>query len=599
MRAEARRTISRRRARIVGDVWGGDGLNPIAIDFETYYSADYSVSKMGYHAYTHHPKFDPYLVGFADAAGTWAGEPPAADWSRVHGRDVLAHNANFDRAVFDALQERGKIPAYVRPARWLCTCNLARFCQCPASLADAANAILGRTLDKTSRAKAVGSAKGGFFMAEYCIADAQACFDLWQAAGKYWPEPEQRLSALTAEIGRRGMALDLDYLRDQNKRLLMILGPALAAIPWAKTDAPASPKALRAACEAAGIPAPSSTDCDSPVFLDWLEANAHGPAAPWIKAVQSWRSANRAEKVLHAMQARQIPGGRIESHLTYFGAATGRWSGGGGFNLQNLNSSADLCDMRGCLVAPRGNRLLVIDLAQIEARVLLWLVGDRGALEMIRQGASVYEAHARATMAWKGGPLKAENPGLYKLAKARVLGLGYGCGPAKFVTVAKIMAGLDLTPAEAAKTVKEYRAANPGIVGLWARLGKAFDATPPGANYRLALPSGRSILYRNCRPDHGTAEKIKGRTSKVYGGLLCEKMIQAPAGDVFAERLLALEAAGFRTVLLVHDEYVLEVDEAGAADALQAAMAIIRTPPAWAEGLPIDCEGRVLERYTK
>jgi DNA polymerase len=161
------------------------------------------------------------------------------------------------------------------------------------------------------------------------------------------------------------------------------------------------------------------------------------------------------------------------------------------------------------------------------------------------------------------------------------------------------MAGLEISPAEAAKTVKAYRAANPGIVALWARLGKAFDATAPGTNYRIPLPSGRKILYRNCLPADGTAEQIKGRTSKVYGGLLAENLIQATARDFFADRLLALEAAGFRAVLLVHDEYVLEVPADHAEELLEEAMEIIRRPPAWAEGLPINCEGHVLERYAK
>jgi DNA polymerase len=255
--------------------------------------------------------------------------------------------------------------------------------------------------------------------------------------------------------------------------------------------------------------------------------------------------------------------------------------------------------MRGCLIAPPGKKLLAIDLAQIEARILLWFVEDWGTLRMIAEGASPYEAHARATMGWKGGPLKAENPGLYKLAKARVLGLGYGCGAVKFVAVAKIMAGLDLTPEEAARTVKEYRAANPEIVKLWRTLGDAFAATVPGATYRLKLPVGRSILYRNCHPAQGTAEQIKGAAVKIYGGLLCENLVQATARDLFADRLLALEAAGFRAVLLVHDEYVLEVEEAGAAEALRTAMEIVRKVPAWAARLPVDCEGHILERYAK
>ena len=375
---------------------------------------------------------------------------------------------------------------------------------------------------------------------------------------------------------------------------------ALPILPWAAAGgAVASPKALEEACAAAGIAAPVSTADDAPELEAWLAEHAGKPAAAWVGAMQEWRRANRALRVLETMLARVKADGRVEAHLKYFGASTGRWSGGHGLNFQNLNSDTTLVDMRGCLVAPAGKRLAVIDLAQIEARVLLWMVGDSKTLALVRQGMSVYEAHARATMGWTGGPLKQENPKLYKLAKARVLGLGYGCGKDKFVRVAKVMAGLDVSPEEAAQVVDDYRRANPGIPQFWRTLQGALEAHD-GGTFSLELPSGRDILYRRCNAEAGTAEQIKDeRPGKVYGGLLCENAVQAVARDLFADRLLALVGAGFKPVLLVHDEYVLEVDAATAEQDLQTAIHIITTPPHWAAGLPVECEGQLMERYAK
>ncbi|NJN64587.1 MAG: ExbD/TolR family protein [Acidobacteria bacterium] len=52
-------------------------------------------------------------------------------------------------------------------------------------------------------------------------------------------------------------------------------------------------------------------------------------------------------RVLEAMEARRMPGGRMAYELRYFGASTGRWSGGGGLNLQNLNrKTAEGVDLR-------------------------------------------------------------------------------------------------------------------------------------------------------------------------------------------------------------------------------------------------------------
>ena len=84
-----------------------------------------------------------------------------------------------------------------------------------------------------------------------------------------------------------------------------------------------------------------------------------------------------------------------------------------------------------CIVPRPGKEFIICDLSQIEPRVLAWLCGDTVLLDQLANGVPLYEAHARATMGWTGGNLKKENAELYSLAKARVLGLGYGCGAAK------------------------------------------------------------------------------------------------------------------------------------------------------------------------
>jgi DNA polymerase I-like protein with 3'-5' exonuclease and polymerase domains len=50
-------------------------------------------------------------------------------------------------------------------------------------------------------------------------------------------------------------------------------------------------------------------------------------------------------------------------------------------------------------------------------------------------------------------------------------------------------------------------------------------------------------------------------------------------------------------VLHVHDEIVLETDQPEAAKA--ALVEAMTTPPAWAEGLPLDVEASIMERYGK
>jgi DNA polymerase len=57
-----------------------------------------------------------------------------------------------------------------------------------------------------------------------------------------------------------------------------------------------------------------------------------------------------------------------------------------------------------------------------------------------------------------------------------------------------------------------------------------------------------------------TAAVVRGGPRlNIYGGRLCENMIQAMARDVFAEGLLRVDAAGLNPLLTIHDEVVCEV----------------------------------------
>ena len=52
-----------------------------------------------------------------------------------------------------------------------------------------------------------------------------------------------------------------------------------------------------------------------------------------------------------------------------------------------------------------------------------------------------------------------------------------------------------------------------------------------------------------------------------------------------------------KIVLTVHDEIVAVVPESRGQECLKVMIDIMRTPPAWAEGLPLDAEGDVAYSY--
>jgi DNA polymerase len=84
-----------------------------------------------------------------------------------------------------------------------------------------------------------------------------------------------------------------------------------------------------------------------------------------------------------------------------------------------------------------------------------------------------------------------------------------------------------------------------------------------------------------------------------YGGKLVENICQAASRDVMAESMLLLEEAGYKIVLTVHDEIIVEVDDDDETRTVEDFTRIMETVPSWAEGLPIKVEAYEADRYRK
>ncbi|HRZ13068.1 MAG TPA: DNA polymerase [Kiritimatiellia bacterium] len=575
----------------------------VAVDFETEYSASYTVRKLGHYAYCADPRFNAYLVAVCDGSTSSACHPRDFDWRSISGKLWISHNAGFDRVVFRRLQEQRIIPADVAPSRWLCTASLASYLQAPRDLTGAARTLVGLNLDKNPRRRAKGQDSRQLTltaeMSDYARADAGACHAIWRNHAHRWPEAERRLAELTMDMGDYGLAINRPALDEAIVTLDGLLVETLKEIPWSKTHAPTSPIALAEACTAAGIPAPPSTARTSAEFDSW--AAEYGERFPLVRTMQHYRRLNRTKAVLEAMRTRIKPDGRLAYELLYFGATqTGRWSGSNGWNAQNLNrADCEGVDIRRLIVPAPGHNFIIADYAQIEARVTLFLAGDTEALEAIRAGQSVYQVHAVKTMAWGGQDLKKENPKLYALAKARVLGLGFGCGAARFVHVAKVLGGITLNFSESERVVREYRRSNSLIVQTWRELEAEFRARD-GKTYFMYLPSGRYLRYFDVDAKSMTCSTVRGgHREKIFGGRLLENKVQATARDIMAAAGLRLHDAGYRVVLSVHDELVVEAPaNCPLADPRVIAW-IMCQPPPWAEVLPLSVETTEAQEYCK
>jgi DNA polymerase I-like protein with 3'-5' exonuclease and polymerase domains len=567
-------------------------MDKVVIDFETYYDDELTVKRHG--ALNYLSQTNAYLVSLVGNNFEWVGNPLKFDWNRLSDCELWAHNFNFDGAYF--LTRELPIPG----KSFNCSANLAAWLGAPRALDKASRILLGtdgvskdirkamkgRTWHSLSRAEQQA-------VTEYALTDSREAKKLIDAFASSWPLQEQELSRHTIRMGWEGIGIDSDKLARYLARAIELRTAAVPEIPWAFAGdgRPLSLPLARAQCARIGITPPSSFNQKDNSFLQW-EAQYRNKV-PFVAAVARYRKAALLQARLEAMGRRILPNGRMAYALKYFGSHTGRWAGGEGLNVQNFKK-ADFHGIseRRLLVPAAGKKLLVIDLRQIEPRVLAWLCGDDEPLSLTRSGYSFYEAQAKAWNLWDGqkGTMKMSCRSLYDAIKRLSLGAGYGMGARRFQAVVLSEMGVAITLEEAKRQLSDYRRRNPKVVAYWEKWNREVQFSVGEGVLNIRLPSGRELHYRNLRRRgrdvYCTFATEDGyRESKLWGGFLTENIVQATARDVFAALLLRLEAAGLRVVLHCHDEFVLEVDHDVSRTEVEA---LLWLPPEWCPDLPID-----------
>ena len=646
----------------------------IAIDFETFYTTKYSVKNMIAEEYVRDGRFDAYLMSAHDGTTSWAGHPSEFPWhDRLPNAIVLAHNRYFDHNVWIRLHEQGVMP---KPAwkEFHCTANLSSwYCNCRA-LAQAVEFVFNHHMSKQARTDMKDKHWDDLTLAqqrtmiEYAAGDVVWTWRLWDKLGALWPQWERDLSTMTIDQGMRGIHVNEELLQKYIADTYYALEATKKLIPWVDDGkAPSSSMQVANQCRKTGIPCPPLKTEDEEGFADWEET--HSPNHPWIQAVSSFRSLSKLASTFDTMKRRLRADNTMPFSLKYFGAHTGRWSGDANMNMQNPRKESILINENGLMETDKarikaalamkkkegafptwvkselnfrhlldarpGMVMGTADLRQIEPRVLAWCAKDTESLAMLANGVSPYVVHARRTMGWADETTQETDPKGYALAKARVLGLGYGCGWEKFIKVARMMAGLDITAEDpefvtvlneitgeeqqisgygwtSKQIVKAYRDSNPKIVDLWRRLDEGFKGSI-GEDFVMNLPSGRKMVYRGVKreirivpdPDNPGKTKSKavytadigGRREIFYGGKLAENLVQAISRDVFGFLLLLLLQEKKIFILFTsHDEVIVEMDPSLDAKYLHK---IMSTVPPWLRGCPVDAEAKIVPHYCK
>ena len=327
-------------------------------------------------------------------------------------------------------------------------------------------------------------------------------------------------------------------------------------------------------------------------------------------------------------------------------------------NVMELTSSA----IRGCIIAPKGRKLVVADLSNIEGRVLAWLAGEEWKLQAFRDFDAGH-GHDLYKLAYaKSFGIKPEDvtKGNRQVGKVQELALGYEGGVGAFITFAAAYSiDLEAMGEQAIGAIPQpilneansalawaklnkrqtfglsdrawlvcdsfkraWRYGHPAIASFWKDLEQAavLAVSRPGVTYtcrmlklrrdgawlRIRLPSGRFLCYPSPQVDEAGKLSYMGVNQysrkwsrlKTYGGKLAENCTQAAARDVLAGNMPAIEAAGYQIVLTVHDEIISEAEDTPEFNAGHLA-GLMATTPTWAEGLPLAAAGFEAYRYRK
>lgn len=276
--------------------------------------------------------------------------------------------------------------------------------------------------------------------------------------------------------------------------------------------------------------------------------------------------------------------------------------------------------IRTAIVAPKGSRLYITDFSAIEARVLAHEACERWRMEVFETHGKIYEASASQMF---NVPLESIDKGganYHMRATGKVAELALGYGGSKGALEAFGALDMGLNEQELKPIVDAWRKANPNIVSYWWEIGDAAleavrnpgrSCSARGVTYRQEgsvlfayLRSGARLAYVNPRIVSGNygkdqiqfegRDQTRGKWVKIYtyGPKLVENIIQRIARDCLGLAMLNLDAYGYKIVMHVHDEIIIECKDIPDPDReLYVINDVMSKRPPWAPGLPLRGDG--------
>ena len=620
-------------------------MDIVTIDFETYYDREYSLSKMTTEAYVRDPRFEVIGVSVKvnDFPTDWySGDDVGKFLNSLDYSDkaILAHNTAFDGAILSWIYG-------IKPKFWFDTLSMARPLH---------NATVGGSLKALTAHYGFGQKGDEVFnnlgrrrkdftpeqlekYAEYCVNDVDLTYKLFQELKKGFPVSElmvidQTIRMYTQpviQLDTEVLGRHLEKVKADKRKLIEDL--ALKGLSEEKVKkALMSNNIFAKLLETVGVEPPmktslrtgkqsyafAKTDKEFTALLEHPDPRVQNLVTARL-GTKSTIEETRTENLMKVAERGALP-----IMLNYYGAHTGRFSGGDKMNLQNLPRNGAI---REALTAPLGEIMIACDSSQIEARMVAYIAGQEDLVQAFREGRDVYSEFASEIY---GRPVSKADKVERFVGKTCILGLGYGMGHVKFRNTLALGQGgisVDVDENEAQRIVRLYRQKNHKIVSLWNKCGHALTTMVAGGSGHITdllpynqngivLPNGLRIQYNALRqtPDGfeyiadartfrklakarvSTGEQISVDWTRIYGGKVTENVVQALARIVVAEQMAAI-GQSYHVAFQVHDEVIITCQENDKAIAQEFVERQMSKPPRWAQDLPVACESGVGYNY--
>ena len=604
-------------------------MNIIALDFETYYDKEYSLSKITTEEYVRSELFEAIGVGVQvnDEPTVWFSGDHQQTYDWLHEFDwqnsfLLAHNAVFDASILSWRFD-------IYPKGILDTLSMARAwhgVDVGGSLASLAEKYqLGKK--GTEVVNALGKRRADFSPDElkaysgYCINDVNLTRALFDILIQNFPTKELKVIDTTIKMFTEPtLELDLPLL-EQHLENVKAKKEQLLEMAAANRDDLMSNDKFAELLKKLGVEPPvkisAKTGKEAWAFAKTDEAFkelANHPD-PRVQILVGARLGNKT--TLEETRTQRFidiaKRGCMPVPLKYYAAHTGRWGGDDKVNLQNLPSRGQNANkLKRAIRAPEGFVIIDSDSSQIEARVLAWLAEQNDLVEAFEKGEDVYKIMASAIY---GKPVEEISKDERFVGKTTILGAGYGMGAAKFAAQLKVL-GTEVEEAECKRIIDVYRSTYAKIPELWSNAQRCLEAIIQKQSASLGregvltfdpleqgfmLPNKLWLRYEGLHKvttDGKTQYEYPTRkgATKTYGGKVIENLCQAIARCVIAEQM-TLIAKRYKVVLTVHDAVACIAPKKEAEEAKAYVEQCMRSRPQWCIDLPLNCEAGYGESY--